>query len=61
MNMPVSGSKIALKVVRAIRDKRGRFLKQDSESGLWFDIGDEAAVEKACGHLDFLIGLDEKE
>ena len=57
----VSGSKVALKVVRAIRDKHGRFLKKDSESNfLWFDIGDEGAVEMACGHFEYLTALDGK-
>ena len=39
----------ARKVVDAIRSLNppGRFLKQDPETMLWFDIGDKKAIDKA--------------
>ena len=40
---------IAAKIVTEIRtmDPPGRFLKEDSDTGLWFDIGDAKAIKKA--------------
>jgi hypothetical protein len=33
--------------VRAVRDTGGRFLKRQEKTGLWFEIGDNSAREKA--------------
>lgn len=40
---------IAARIVEVIRtmDPPGRFLKEDSETGMWFDIGDAKAIKKA--------------
>uniref|UniRef100_A0A7R9ZM61 DUF6824 domain-containing protein n=1 Tax=Craspedostauros australis TaxID=1486917 RepID=A0A7R9ZM61_9STRA len=40
---------IAAKIVREIRakDPPGRFLKEDRDTALWFDIGDQKAIKKA--------------
>lgn len=42
---------ISRSIVRDIRKRRGRFLKKDEGSGLWFDIGDNAAREKTSQAL----------
>ena len=34
---------ISRNIVRQIRAKGGRFLKKDEKSGLWFEVGDDAA------------------
>ncbi len=41
-------TQIAAKIVRTIRnsDSPGRFLKQDPETNLWYEIGDKAAFRK---------------
>ena len=46
---------VARLVVRAIKNREppGRFLKKD-ESGLWFEIGDDQAVDKAFSALQTL-------
>merc|ERR1712071_688821 len=38
---------VARRVVNCVRQKipSGRFLKEDSESGLWYDAGDEEALK----------------
>lgn len=33
-------------IVRTIRDMGGRFLKEDDETRLWYDIGDKKALQK---------------
>lgn len=38
-------------IVKAIRDRNGRFLKRDEASGLYYDIGDNEAREKASQAL----------
>lgn len=40
---------IAARIVEVIRtmDPPGRFLKEDSDTGMWFDIGDAKAIKKA--------------
>mmetsp|Transcript_2788 Transcript_2788/g.4174 ORF Transcript_2788/g.4174 Transcript_2788/m.4174 type:complete len:556 (+) Transcript_2788:333-2000(+) len=40
---------IAARIIQQIRtmDPPGRFLKEDSDTGLWFDIGDAKAIKKA--------------
>ena len=38
---------ISRSIVRAIREMNGRFLKKDEKSGLWHEIGDDSAREKA--------------
>eukprot|EP00538_Stauroneis_constricta_P012986 CAMPEP_0119550948 /NCGR_PEP_ID=MMETSP1352-20130426/4365_1 /TAXON_ID=265584 /ORGANISM="Stauroneis constricta, Strain CCMP1120" /LENGTH=603 /DNA_ID=CAMNT_0007596941 /DNA_START=149 /DNA_END=1960 /DNA_ORIENTATION=+ len=40
---------IAARIVREIRsmDPPGRFLKEDRDTGLWFDIGDQKAIKKS--------------
>jgi hypothetical protein len=40
---------IAAKIINDIRSKEppGRFLKEDHDTGLWFDIGDAKAIKKA--------------
>ncbi|CAB9496061.1 expressed unknown protein [Seminavis robusta] len=42
---------ISRSIVNAIRDKNGRFLKKVEKSGLWFEIGDDAAREKTSQAL----------
>lgn len=42
---------ISRSIVRKIRKRKGRFLKKDTASGLWFDIGDNAAREKTSQAL----------
>lgn len=37
---------ISRAIVRAVRENNGRFLKRDEKSGLWLEIGDDAAREK---------------
>jgi hypothetical protein len=37
--------------VRSDREAVGRFLKKDEKSGLWFEIGDDAAREKTSQAL----------
>lgn len=38
-------------IVKAIRDRNGRFLKKDEASGLYYEIGDNEAREKASQAL----------
>jgi len=42
---------VAASIVRLIRSKQGRFLKKNSGSGFYFDIGDAKALEKTCQAL----------
>lgn len=42
---------ISRAIVRSIRENNGRFLKKDEKSGLWFEIGDDAAREKTSQAL----------
>lgn len=42
---------ISRAIVRSIRDASGRFLRKDEKSGLWFEIGDDAAREKTSQAL----------
>lgn len=42
---------ISRAIVKAIRDTNGKFLKKDDKSGLWFEIGDDAAREKTSQAL----------
>lgn len=42
---------ISRAIVRSVRDNNGRFLKKDDKSGLWFEIGDDAAREKTSQAL----------
>jgi hypothetical protein len=42
---------ISRAIVRSVRDSNGRFLKKDEKSGLWFEIGDDAAREKTSQAL----------
>lgn len=42
---------ISLSIVNIVRQKNGRFLKKDEESGLWFEIGDAQAREKTSQAL----------
>ena len=42
---------ISRAIVRSIRDSEGRFLRKDEKSGLWFEIGDDAAREKTSQAL----------
>ena len=42
---------ISRAIVRAIRETTGKFLKKDEKSGLWFEIGDDAAREKTSQAL----------
>jgi hypothetical protein len=42
---------ISRAIVRSIRDANGRFLRKDEKSGLWFEIGDDAAREKTSQAL----------
>jgi hypothetical protein len=42
---------ISRAIVRAIRETTGKFLRKDDKSGLWFEIGDDAAREKTSQAL----------
>lgn len=42
---------ISRSIVNSIREKTGRFLKKVEKSGLWFEIGDDAAREKTSQAL----------
>lgn len=42
---------ISRAIVRSVREAIGRFLKKDEKSGLWFEIGDDAAREKTSQAL----------
>ena len=42
---------ISRAIVRSVREKNGRFLKKDEKTGLWFEIGDDAAREKTSQAL----------
>jgi len=42
---------ISRSIVRSIRDAGGRFLKKDEKTGLWLEIGDDAAREKTSQAL----------
>lgn len=42
---------ISRSIVKSIRDRNGRFLKKDEASGLYFEIGDNEAREKASQAL----------
>jgi hypothetical protein len=42
---------ISRAIVRSIRDNNGRFLRKDDKTGLWFEIGDDAAREKTSQAL----------
>jgi hypothetical protein len=42
---------ISRAIVRSIRDATGRFLRKDEKTGLWFEIGDDAAREKTSQAL----------
>lgn len=42
---------ISRAIVRAIRESNGKFLKKDEKSGLWYEIGDDAAREKTSQAL----------
>jgi len=42
---------ISRAIVRSIRESNGKFLKKDEKSGLWFEIGDDAAREKTSQAL----------
>jgi hypothetical protein len=42
---------ISRAIVRSIRQSTGRFLKRDEKSGMWYEIGDDAAREKTSQAL----------
>ena len=42
---------ISRAIVRSIREANGRFLKKDEKSGMWLEIGDDAAREKTSQAL----------
>lgn len=42
---------ISLSIVKAIRERNGRFLKKVEKTGLWYEIGDSAAREKTSQAL----------
>lgn len=42
---------ISRAIVRSIRETNGRFLKKDEKTGLWFEVGDDAAREKTSQAL----------
>jgi hypothetical protein len=42
---------ISRAIVRTIRENNGSFLKRDEKSGLWYEIGDDAAREKTSQAL----------
>jgi len=42
---------ISRAIVSAIRENNGRFLKKDEKTGLWYEIGDDAAREKTSQAL----------
>jgi hypothetical protein len=42
---------ISRAIVKSVRDNGGRFLKKDEKTGLWFEVGDDAAREKTSQAL----------
>jgi hypothetical protein len=42
---------ISRAIVRSIRETGGKFLRKDEKSGLWYEIGDDAAREKTSQAL----------
>ena len=42
---------VAEKIVRLIRNNQGRFLKKDEDDDLWFEVGDQKAIEKTAQTL----------
>jgi hypothetical protein len=42
---------ISRAIVRSVREANGRFLRKDEKTGLWFEIGDDAAREKTSQAL----------
>ena len=42
---------ISRAIVRSVRENNGRFLKKDEKTGLWYEIGDDAAREKTSQAL----------
>ena len=42
---------ISRAIVRAIRETGGKFLRKDEKTGLWFEVGDDAAREKTSQAL----------
>lgn len=42
---------ISMAIVKAVRERNGRFLRKDDDSNLWFEIGDAAAREKTSQAL----------
>jgi hypothetical protein len=42
---------ISRAIVRSIRERNGAFLRRDEKSGLWYEIGDDAAREKTSQAL----------
>jgi hypothetical protein len=42
---------ISRAIVRSIRDANGRFMRKEEKTGLWFEIGDDAAREKTSQAL----------
>jgi hypothetical protein len=42
---------ISRAIVRSIRENNGKFLRKDEASGMWFEIGDDAAREKTSQAL----------
>ena len=42
---------ISRAIVRTVRERGGKFLKKDEKSGLWFEVGDDAAREKTSQAL----------
>ena len=42
---------ISRAIVRAVREANGKFLRKDEKTGLWFEIGDDAAREKTSQAL----------
>ncbi len=39
--------RLHLGIVQEIRKLQDKFLKEDPDSGLWYEIGDERALKKA--------------
>ena len=46
---------ISRAIVRSIRKTNGKFLKKDDKSGLWFEIGDDAARESKLSFLHVVV------
>jgi hypothetical protein len=44
-------ARISRRIVHLVRERGGRFLRRDDETGLWVEVGDKKAIEKTSQAL----------